>query len=94
MDARLEFPRQNVIYHAVAINARLPLKSMRYNCDAEMAFTQGMAPGMASMLIAFVNHIKYGRLESRDEFTLKRLANRAQFHHLLRIWLMRALTLA
>lgn len=94
MDARLEFLRQNLIYHAVTRNARFASKSIRYNCDAEMAFAQGMAAGMACMLIAFVNHIKYGRLESRNEFALKRLADRAQFHHLLRIWLMRALTLA
>lgn len=93
MDARLQLLRQSFIYHTVTRNTRFASESIRYNCDAEMAFTQGMTPRMACMLIAFVNNIKYERLESRDEFALKRLANRAQFHHLLRIWLMRVLTL-
>jgi hypothetical protein len=94
MDAGFQFFRQSFIYHAVTRNTGFAFESIRYNCDAEMALTQRMTSRMARMLIAFVNDIKYDRLESRDELALKRLANRAQFHHLLRIWLMRAVTLA
>lgn len=71
MDARPEFMRQNLIHHAVAGDARLSPERLRYDFDAEMAFTERMAAGMACVLIAFVNHTKYGRLESRHELLLQ-----------------------
>ena len=64
----------------MAGDTRLALESLRHNCDAEMAFARWMASGVARMLIAFVNHIKYCWLESRSKFLLKRLADRAQSH--------------
>jgi hypothetical protein len=75
--ARAKFVGQGLVYHAVAINPRPSPESLRDDPDAEVAFAIGMAAGMSGMLIAFVNNIKYDRLEGRSELPFERQTDRA-----------------
>ena len=62
MHAAGEFRRQRGIYHAVAVDPALPPEGLRHNINAVMRFTFGPMPGMASVLVGFVNHIQtFGR---------------------------------
>lgn len=63
MHAPGEFRRQSRIYHAVAFNPALPPEGFRHDIYPEMSLPAGPVPGMALVLMGFINHAQALRRE-------------------------------
>jgi hypothetical protein len=59
VDARAEFVSENVVYAALTCDAIQTIKRARNNPYTEMRFAFGTRTGMASMLRAVVDYIKF-----------------------------------
>lgn len=64
MNATSKFRRERRIYHAVALDAALPLEGRRYDIDPEMCLPARPMSGMAFMLVGFIGHTQAFRRES------------------------------
>jgi len=56
--AAREFARQCCIYHAMALEAALPAKGVRYDIESEMRFAARPVPGMSLVPMRFILDIK------------------------------------
>jgi hypothetical protein len=67
MHAAGEFRGQRGNYHPVPVDPALPPEGLRHNINAVVRFTFRPVPGMAAVLIGFVNHIQtFGRESLRQ----------------------------
>ena len=81
MDARAQIFGQYLIDFTVLIDAIQPVQRISHDPDAEVAFAQGMAPGMTGMLVAFVNDLQLRRCEGHFQLLLDSCANWSQIRH-------------
>ena len=59
-----EFARQRAVDHAVAFQPGLPFERLRHDINAEMRLPARPVPGMAFVLVGFVQHLEALRRES------------------------------
>ncbi len=59
-----EFSRQRLIDHAMTLDAGLSTERVRHNIDPIVRLPAGPVPGMAFMLVRFINHFEALRRES------------------------------
>ena len=64
MNAAREFGRKRLIYHAVTFQPGLSFEDVRHNINAEVSLSARPVPGMALMLVRFINHFEVLRRES------------------------------
>ena len=62
MHTALELARKRLIDHAVALQPALPFEGVSYNINPEMRFPAWAMPGMALVLVRFIQHFQaFGR---------------------------------
>lgn len=76
MHARLQFRLECGHDGAVLSKAGLARESRNRNADAKMRLASGVPPGMASMLLALVNHFKVAWREFDRKFFDNDVTNR------------------
>jgi hypothetical protein len=64
VDTSRQFPRQNRINQAVALDPALPFEGLRYDIDPEMRLAARPVTGMAFMQMRFVRDVEALRRES------------------------------
>jgi len=64
MNAAREFGRKRLIYHAVTFQPGLSFEDVRHNINAEVSLSARPVPGMALMLVRFVQNLEALRRES------------------------------
>ena len=60
--------RKRLINHAVTLDAGLSLKGVRHDIDPVVSLPARPVPGMAFMLVRFINYFEALRRESLDQF--------------------------
>jgi len=68
VDAAFEFARQRLVYHAVAFEPALAAKGFRHDCDPKMGLPAWPMPGMAGVLMGFIDHVKPAGREGSCQF--------------------------
>ena len=68
MNAAREFGRKRLIYHAVTFQPGLSFEDVRHNINAKVSLSARPVPGMAFMLVRFINYFEALRRESLDQF--------------------------
>lgn len=58
MHAAVEFVRQGLVDHAMAVDPALPFEGPRHDMDAEMRFAAGPVAGMALVQVRFVGDVE------------------------------------
>jgi hypothetical protein len=67
MDAFGEVTPKRLMNHAVALNPALPPEGVRHDIDPEMTLAAGPVPGMADVLVGFIDDLQaFGRESSRQ----------------------------
>jgi hypothetical protein len=64
MNAAREFGCKRFIYHAVPLQPGLSFEQVRHNINAEVSLSARPVPGMALMLVRFIQNLKALRRES------------------------------
>ena len=64
MNADRKFGCEQLIYHAMALQPGLSFEGIRHNINAEVCLSARPVPGMALMLVRFVQNLEAFRLES------------------------------
>jgi hypothetical protein len=64
VDATIELGRKGRVDHAMALDPALPPERLRYDIQAEMALPARPVPGMAFVLVGFIDHSDAFRSES------------------------------
>lgn len=72
---------EGCIDHPVLYDPGLAGKRLSHDPDAEVAFARRVAPGVAMMLVAFVDELQHLWCQRRVEFLHNGFANRAQIRH-------------
>ena len=75
-----QFIRQNFVDHAVTLNQRLALESLRHHFHPEMAFAIWPRTRMTCMQMRFVDHLQRRRLKSRRQLVTDFLSDWTQSH--------------
>ena len=86
VDAAVEFGRKGRVDHAVALEPALSPKRLRHNIQAEMALPAGPMPGMAFVLVGFVDHSDALRSESFGQPSCDQVCTPHDFDLRSRIW--------
>jgi hypothetical protein len=64
MNAGREFGSEQLIYHAMALQPGLSFEGIRHNMNPEVCLSARPVPGMALMLVRFVQNLEALRRES------------------------------
>ena len=64
MNAACEFGREQLINHAVTFEPGLSFEGIRHDINAEVSLSARPMPGMALMLMRFIQHFEALRRES------------------------------
>ena len=64
MNAAREFGRKRLIYHAVTFQPGLSFEDVRHDINTKVSLSARPVPGMALMLVRFINHFQALRRES------------------------------
>jgi hypothetical protein len=65
VDAFGELARQRLVDHAMALDPALPFEGPSHDIDPEMGLAARPVPGMALMLVGFIDHPQALGVESR-----------------------------
>lgn len=64
VDSARQLGRKQLINHAVAFEPGLSFERLRYDIETKMSLPARLVPGMAFMLVRFVQHLEALRRES------------------------------
>ena len=64
VDAFGELARQRLVDHAMALDPALPFEGLSHDINPEMGLAARPVPGMALMLVGFIDHAQAFRCES------------------------------